>query len=159
MGGIKKTEIPIVFGNATVYKDHVETTVETSRGKVTDTLPRSLWDKTPAGREFATLELPEGFGPRAAPSPSPGAPHPSNKVTVENLGDVFTYHSPRGDQAGRYLAIRAAAKAFADVVLWSAPDCADRSTAIRSIREAVMWANAAVALEPPAGEPAIRFTE
>lgn len=74
--------------------------------------------------------------------------HPSNKVTNENLGDVMTYHAPKDFQVGIYASINEAAKAFAAQILASCPDCADRSAALRAVREARMWANAAVALEP-----------
>jgi len=75
------------------------------------------------------------------------ANHPSNKVTADNLNDVFSYHAPKGDQPARYEKLRAAAKVFAQAVLECAPDCADRSAALRHVREAVMVANAAIALE------------
>lgn len=76
------------------------------------------------------------------------ANHDSNKITNENIDNVFSYHTPKESQPARYEAIRAAAKEFAKVVFANVPDCADRSTALRNIRESVMWANAAVALEP-----------
>lgn len=40
------------------------------------------------------------------------------------------------------------AETLLHAILKNAPDCADRSTAIRCAREARMWANAAIALEP-----------
>jgi hypothetical protein len=73
--------------------------------------------------------------------------HASNKVTSENLEEVFTYHAATEDQQRRYAEIREAGIAFARAILDGAPDCADRSTALRSVREARMWANAAIALE------------
>lgn len=73
--------------------------------------------------------------------------HPSNKITADNLEDVFSYHAPKPGQPQRYEAIRDAAKFFAGAVLLHCPDCADRSAALRSIREAVMTANASIALE------------
>ena len=73
--------------------------------------------------------------------------HPSNKITDENLNDVFSYHAPKPGQPERYEAIRAAAKAFAAAILANCPDCADRSAALRGVRESVMVANASVALE------------
>lgn len=78
-----------------------------------------------------------------------GAPHPSNKPTLENLDELFSYHPPRPDQVRGYEAINAAGKAFARTVLEHAPDCADRSAAIRYIRDARMTANAAIACAPP----------
>ena len=48
------------------------------------------------------------------------------------------------DQLPRYVAISAAALAFANVVNENAPDSADKTAAIRMIREAAMTANAAI---------------
>lgn len=60
----------------------------------------------------------------------------------------FTYHAPRGDQPARYVAIRDAAKVFAQVLVDNAPAGADLTAALRKVREAVMTANAAIACEP-----------
>jgi hypothetical protein len=68
-------------------------------------------------------------------------------LTQDELDDMFTYHAPHGDQIPRYAAINDAAKAFAQVVLASTKPCADQTHAIRVIRDARMWANAAIALE------------
>ena len=46
-----------------------------------------------------------------------------------------------------YEAIRAAGREFARVVVALTPPSADQTTAVRTIREAVMWANAAIACE------------
>jgi len=62
----------------------------------------------------------------------------------------FTYHKPEGDQTERYVRIRDKAKELAIVIAESTPDCADQTTAIRKVREAVMTANAAIAC---GGEP------
>ena len=43
--------------------------------------------------------------------------------------------------------IRAGAKDFAQDILENTPSCADQSAAIRHLREAVMTANAAIALK------------
>ena len=68
-----------------------------------------------------------------------------------NLDDLFTYHPPRPDQIPRYQTIRDAARVFAKIVLENTPTSADQSAAIRKIREAVMTANAAIALESEPG--------
>jgi hypothetical protein len=62
------------------------------------------------------------------------------------LNELFSYHPPFGDANLRYENIRSAAKQFAKVVLINVPHGADRTAAIRKIREAVMTANAGVAL-------------
>jgi hypothetical protein len=64
-----------------------------------------------------------------------------------NVEEIFTYHSPRPEQIPLYNNIRAAAREFATVVLINTPACADQTAAIRKIREAVMTANAAIALQ------------
>ena len=68
-------------------------------------------------------------------------------MTDEQLDDVFSYHAPKRQQPQQYEAIRAAAKAFARTLLANTPPCADQSAAIRKVREAVMTANASIALE------------
>jgi hypothetical protein len=65
-------------------------------------------------------------------------------LDVEN---IFTYHAPRPDQLPKYEAIREAAKRFARVLLDNSPRGADQSAAVRHVREAVMTANAAIALD------------
>lgn len=77
------------------------------------------------------------------------ANHPSNKITNENVHDVVRYHAPTEVQKQKHEILAAAAEAFMQAILSYSPDCADRSTALRKVREAKMWASAAVALEPP----------
>lgn len=80
-----------------------------------------------------------------------------NQLTVEQraeLDNVFSYHKPFGDQAQRYEVIRATAKAFAEVILRVTPRSADQSAAIRLLREAVMTANAAIAVNEKEPVPA-----
>jgi hypothetical protein len=62
------------------------------------------------------------------------------------LDELFKYHRPNPSQAIRYENLRAAAKAFAKVVCINTPAGADQASAISKIREAVMLANASVAL-------------
>lgn len=74
--------------------------------------------------------------------------HPSNKVTVENLHDVIYWHKPSTDQILRMEQIARQCEAMMGCILNSCPDCADRATALRAVREARMWSNASIALEP-----------
>lgn len=62
------------------------------------------------------------------------------------LAELFKYHPPTPETLPKYAAINQAAKNFAEVVLQNCPSSADRSAAIRLIRDARMTANAAVAL-------------
>jgi hypothetical protein len=73
--------------------------------------------------------------------------HPSNRVTLADLDNVFTYHDDPA-KIPKYIAVRAAAKELARIILENCPDCADRAVAIRQVREVAMTANAAIALDP-----------
>ena len=64
---------------------------------------------------------------------------------MDDLESIFTYHAPTGDQPARYKAIREAALNLARVISYNAPAGADRTDAVRKVREAVMTANAAIA--------------
>ncbi len=66
------------------------------------------------------------------------------KAVIE---DLFTYHAPKTGQPERYQAIRDAAKNLANVIVENTEAGADQSAAIRHVREAVMTANASIALE------------
>jgi hypothetical protein len=67
-------------------------------------------------------------------------------TSAEILHELFSYHPPTPYGLPKFTAINQAAKNFAEVVLQNCPPSADRSDAIRKIREARMVANAAVAL-------------
>lgn len=68
-------------------------------------------------------------------------------TTRKPLDHSFTYHAPTEDQVARLQAVNDAAKALAEAILQNAPESADRTTAIRLVREARMWANASIVLE------------
>lgn len=68
-------------------------------------------------------------------------------VTVDNIEDVFTYHAPDADQTVAYLKLRNEARQFAKAIIELTPVCADQQAALRHLREAVMTANAAIALK------------
>lgn len=57
----------------------------------------------------------------------------------------FTYHSPKDSQTERYELLRDAARELAFKILNNVPKSADRSAAIRKLRECIMTANAAIA--------------
>jgi hypothetical protein len=63
-----------------------------------------------------------------------------------DLENLFAYHRPFGDQAERYAQIRAAALDFAQEVARLTPASAEQTLAIRKIHEAMMQANAAIAV-------------
>lgn len=76
--------------------------------------------------------------------------HPSN-IPSESLDELFRHHPPTEHQIVQYTTIREAGKIFAEIVARNAPFCADRLVALRHIREAVMYTNAAIALQPQDG--------
>jgi len=64
-----------------------------------------------------------------------------------DINNIFTYHPPRPEQLPKYEAIRAKAKELGQVIVENTPACADQAASIRLLREAVMTANAAIALD------------
>jgi hypothetical protein len=64
-----------------------------------------------------------------------------------DLDHIFMHHTPTAEQLPKYQALRDAAKTFAAKVVDLTPPSADQSAAVRHIREAVMTANAAIALD------------
>ena len=67
-------------------------------------------------------------------------------MTKAELDNLFAYHPPKGDQVDRYQKLRDSAKEFAAVILDLTPTCPDQTVAVRKVREAVMTANAAIAI-------------
>lgn len=71
----------------------------------------------------------------------------AGQVNEENVEKVFTYQQvPNEETKDRYREVNKAAQHLAETILDYVPNCADRSAALRSVREARMWANAAIAL-------------
>ena len=68
------------------------------------------------------------------------------KFPKDTLDELFTYHTPQGDDQERYEEIRGAARHLASCMVECCPESADRTDAIRKVREAVMTANASIAL-------------
>lgn len=68
-------------------------------------------------------------------------------IASMDIENIFSYHSPTGDQPQRYEAIRSAAKVLAQAIVDNTPASADQTAAIRKVREAVMTANAGIALD------------
>ena len=65
--------------------------------------------------------------------------------TQEHLDTWFAYHEATVDQVVAYQAIHQKAKELAATILANCPQSADRTDAIRKVREAVMVANASIA--------------
>jgi hypothetical protein len=70
----------------------------------------------------------------------------SGVLTVIDVNNVFTYHSPVGDQPQRYEAIRASARELATKIQALTPISREQSVALTNLQQAVMWANAAIAI-------------
>ena len=74
-------------------------------------------------------------------------------MTVEQIERTFQYHAPFGTQTERYAQIRAKAKELALVI----HDCTapissrERALAFTALQQAVMWANAAIAINEHSG--------
>ena len=66
---------------------------------------------------------------------------------AEKLDEIFQYHAPSPDQQVAYEKLRSSAKDFAKAIVELTPPCADQTAAVRLIREAVMTANAPIALK------------
>lgn len=63
-----------------------------------------------------------------------------------NIDKTFQYHSPKEDQPKRYEAIRAKARELAHLISDSTPISREQSVALTNLQQAVMWANAAIAI-------------
>lgn len=63
-----------------------------------------------------------------------------------NLDRIFTHHPPFGTQLGRYEMIRAAAREFATLLEQFCPPSRELSSALTSLQQSAMWANAAIAI-------------
>lgn len=70
---------------------------------------------------------------------------------------IFVYHAPFGTQQERFIALRGKAKELADLIQGSCPPSREMSTALTNIQQAVMWANAAIAIneQEPIVEPVV----
>jgi hypothetical protein len=60
---------------------------------------------------------------------------------------TFKYHAPKGNQGVRYEEIRSTARIFAGLIIDLCPASANRTIAIRKLQEAVMFANASIAID------------
>jgi hypothetical protein len=69
----------------------------------------------------------------------------SDKLLLERLENVFTYHAPDPVRVERYEQLRGAVKEIARLMVELCPDSMERSSALQKLEEAVMWANAAIA--------------
>jgi len=66
-------------------------------------------------------------------------------ATVSTVNEIFTYHSPKGDQPERYVAIREKAKELALLMVENCPESRELLNAINHLQLATMLANASIA--------------
>jgi len=70
--------------------------------------------------------------------------------TQERINDWFTHHPPKTElQIEAYRGLRDAGRIFASHIIAVVPDGPEQDEAIKSIRAAVMWANAGIACNEP----------
>ena len=67
-------------------------------------------------------------------------------MTIEQIEQTFSYHKPFGTQAERYETLRTMAKNLAYNIEKACPDSREKSLAITSLQQAIMWANASIAI-------------
>jgi hypothetical protein len=70
-------------------------------------------------------------------------------MTVDQIENIFTYHKPIADQPRRYEELRHQAKILARTILTMCPESREKSLAITSLQQTIMWANAAIAINEP----------
>lgn len=63
-----------------------------------------------------------------------------------DIENTFTYHKPFGNQAARYEQLRLMAKGVAESIVGLTPVSREQSLALTNLQQAIMWANAAIAL-------------
>ena len=68
-----------------------------------------------------------------------------SEADQKKIVNNFTYHPPITDQADRYVKLRDAARAFAELAVKLCPPSRELSLGITHLEETVMWLNAAIA--------------
>ena len=67
-------------------------------------------------------------------------------MDVHQIANIFTYHKPFGDQPARYELLREEAGKLATLINELCPESREKSLALTTIQQAIMWANAAIAI-------------
>jgi hypothetical protein len=79
------------------------------------------------------------------PGRDPDRERPGDEVTLRKIENWFTFHAANTTQAERYQLMREQARRFAAEIYSHVPPGPEREEAIKSLRSAVMWANAGIA--------------
>jgi hypothetical protein len=66
-------------------------------------------------------------------------------MTDEQISNWFSYHAPKAGQTEKYTALREKAKELAELFNQVAPESADKTAAVRKLRETVMAMNLTIA--------------
>lgn len=91
---------------------------------------------------------PDGSGMRTKRKPGrPPSPRNSPLINRDNLHRLFTYQEPTPKKLENYKQLRSAGYDFANAILALTPVCGDQQAALQCVREAVMKANSAIALD------------
>lgn len=80
-------------------------------------------------------------------------------MNQKELDNIFTYHKPTGGQQLRYEDLRGLAKELAQMIEHHCPNSREKSLAITSLQQTIMWANAAIAInenEDETAQPAVQ---
>ncbi len=67
-------------------------------------------------------------------------------MTIPEIESAFIYHAPNDEQGAHYRDLRETAKFFALNIQERCPESREKSLAITKLREALMWANASIAV-------------
>jgi len=70
-----------------------------------------------------------------------------NEIAGERINNLFNYHTPTDPQIAQMQAIRQHAKLLAHMIDVHVPDGADKSAAIRLLRQCVQISNAGIVLD------------
>lgn len=75
-------------------------------------------------------------------------PLPGESPEVRDANALTKYHQPTEEQIAQMAKVRSVASLFIIEIARNCPKNADRSAAIRKVREALMTANASIVLPP-----------
>jgi hypothetical protein len=67
-------------------------------------------------------------------------------MTTKEIENMFTYHSPVGDQTDRYQELRQKARELAFTIEALCPSSREKSVAFTRLQQAIMWANASITI-------------
>jgi len=67
-------------------------------------------------------------------------------MDIKNLQNIFTFHPVKGNQTEKYQEIRLSALNLSILINDMCPESAEKTTSIRKLQEAVMFANASIAI-------------